>query len=272
MAAKKPQKVEIVAQDGPTEETVLDRTEKMLGQAGKLLSQMQASTRFNSAMRADGTCPIFYQDVVQHIALPWADFELSQMQLLARRAPKDDVFLRQLFDLVPSLEGKALIDVGSFTGVHAMMLRAFLKPKETHMFEPQKTMKEALETTIAVNGAGKDVTLHTDVIDEDGQDIVMSAYRPDRLSEATYLRRADGPLKSKSIDSLKIKKVGCLCLEFNNSKVNALRGAEKTLIKDRPVITLDLTARDIDEVRAFLEPHNYEDIRAGQHSIIFLPK
>ena len=54
--------------------------------------------------------------------------------------------------------------------------------------------------------------------------------------------------------------------------MNALRGAEKTLIKDRPVITLDLTARDIDEVRAFLEPLNYEDIRAGQHSIIFLPK
>jgi hypothetical protein len=70
MAAKKPQKIEIVAQDGPTEETVLERTEKMVGQAGKLLSQMQASTRFNSAMRADGTCPIFYQDVVQHIALP----------------------------------------------------------------------------------------------------------------------------------------------------------------------------------------------------------
>lgn len=253
-------------------ETVLTRSEKLLDQAGKLLSQMQATMRFNAAIRPDGTCPIFYNDVVQHIALPWADFDLHQMQLLARRAPKDEVFLRQLFDLLPSLEGKALLDVGSYTGTHAMLLRAFLKPRETHMFEPQKTMKDALTTTIAVNGAGKDVTLHTDVIDENGQDIVMSAYRPDRLYEATYLRRADGPLKSKSLDSYKIKKVGCINFDYNNAKVNALRGAEKILTTDRPVLTMDLTARDIDEVRAFLEPHNYEDIRAGQHSIIFLPK
>ena len=267
-ATPAPTKVDLVV----TEEAVLSRTEKLLIEASRLLSQMQVATRFNSAVRADGTCPIFYQDVVQHIALPWADFDQLQMHLLARRAPKDDVFLRQLFDLLPSLKGKALLDVGSFTASHAMMVRAILNPKETHLFEPQKTMTEALETTIAVNKADKDVTLHTDVIDEDGQEIVMSSYRPDRLSEAAYLRRAEGPLTAKSLDSYKFKNVGMICLDYNNAKVNALRGAAGILKKDRPVLTTDLTARDIDDVRAFLEPYDYEDVRAGQNSMIFLPK
>lgn len=268
-APAKPQMA--VVPDAP-EESMLARAEKLMTEASRMLSQMQVATRFNSAIRADGTCPIFYQDVVQHIALPWADFEQLQMLLLARRAPKDEVFLRQLIDLIPSLEGRALIDVGSFTGSHAMMLRAILNPSETHLFEPQKTMTEALETTIAVNKADKDVTLHTDIIDEDGQEIIMSAYRPDRLSEATYLRRAEGPLKARSLDSYKFKKVGMICLDYNNAKINALRGAAAILKKDRPVLTTDLTARDIDEVRTFLEPYDYEDVRAGQNSMIFLPK
>lgn len=250
----------------------MDAAERLLNEGRKLLAQMQAASRFSSAIRPDGTCPIFYDDTVVHIALPWGDFDTHQMQLIARHAPRDDVFLRQLFDLVPSLEGRAFIDVGSYTGTTAMITRAMLNPRETHLFEPQKTMKTALDITVTVNDADDDTTLHTDVVDEAGQEMTIGNYRADRLSDVSYLRRADGAMKAVALDDLGIDGVGLINLDYNNAKLPALRGAAGIIERDRPVITLDMSARDIEELREFIAPFDYEDVRAGQNSVLFLPK
>ena len=255
----------------PAEPTQDEATERLMQEARRLISSLQAAGRLN-AIREDGTVPVFYADEAFNIALPYSDIDSVQMQMLARRTATDDTLMQQILDMVPSLKGRALLDVGSYTGATAMMLHRFLTPDETHLFEPQNLMQEALATTIAKNPDTDNVTLHQVVIDEDGQSITRNASRPERLAEVGYLRREGGKITAKSIDSLGIKNVGMIHMDFGNTKIYALEGAKKTIEADRPVAILDLAGRDANEIRDFFEPFNYENQRVGRHAMMFLPK
>lgn len=256
--------------EDPAQTPIEEATHRAIGEARRILASLQAAARLH-ALRPDGTVPVFYADEVFSIALPWSDIELVQMQMLGRRTATDDTLMQQILDLVPSLEGRTLLDVGSYTGATAMMLHRFLKPAHTHMFEPQNLMQEALTTTIATNPGTENVTLHQTVIDEDVQPVVRNATRPDRLAEAAYLRREGGPLMAQSIDSYGFDNVGMIHMDFNNTKINALNGAKETIEAQRPVVIMDLAGRDTDEIRAFFEPFDYEFQRAGRHAMMMFP-
>ncbi|MCV2868328.1 hypothetical protein OEW28_06770 [Defluviimonas sp. WL0002] len=245
--------------------------QQLLDEARNAVQELRLSA---SLMRVspDGTCPIFYRDCVIHAALPWADVDQYQRKLLSRRAPEDEVLLTQLIDLIPSLAGRTLVDVGSFTGTTAFFLRTFLKPDATHLFEPQALMQEALRAAVARNGAeGSAIQLHRDILDQDEREMEIGASTPARLFQTRYLRREGGPLRSRALDSLELGPVGLLNVDFHNDKVPLLRGAMKTLERHRPIVVMDLTARDVQEVRDLLDPLKYTEVRAGRQSIICLP-
>ncbi|WP_439155634.1 hypothetical protein [Yoonia sp.] len=264
----------IVMSDDATKQardTVLDRAEVLIAEVRAVAREMHLAASL-AGVSDDGTCPIFFKDEVVHIALPWASVDQLQMTYVSRRMPADPVFMEQILDLVPTLEGKAFLDVGSYTGTFAMFVRRFLKPTSVHLFEPQNVMKDALLKTISANDGASDVRYHQVIIDEDDASHVIGAYSPTKLSEAKYLRREGGTLRARSIDSMAIADVGYINLDFPNAKVNAIRGAMATIEKDRPVLSVDLGARDIKEIRAIIEPLDYEAVRAGRNSIIFVPK
>lgn len=219
----------------------------------------------------DNLCPVYFEDEIYPVSLPFADFEAYQIRLAETRQPVDPVLLRQLIDFVPSLEGKALIDVGSFTGLQASILARILVPHSVYLFEPQKVMAAAIRKTIEANGLSETAVFSQDVIGEDGQAIHIGATRPDRLADTSYLRRATGSMTARSIDSLGLSDVGLVNLDYNDSKIPALRGMAATIEASRPVIVVDLGGRDIKEIDAFLSERGYTMQRAGRYSAIFLP-
>lgn len=259
------------AKAGSGEPEMNEQLERLLFEARAAIQDLRLAA---SLMRvaSDGTGSIFYRDSVVHAALPWADVDHFQSRLLSRRTPEDELILTQLIDLIPSLAGRTLVDVGSFTGTTAFILRAFLAPDATHLFEPQAVMAEALQAAIEKNAkTGGPITLHRDILDEEGQEIEIGANTPVRLWQTRYLRREGGALKARALDSFDLGTVGLINVDFVNDKVPFLRGAMQTIERDRPVIVVDLSARDIDEVRAELSPRDYQDVRAGRNSMIFLP-
>ncbi|RCW88292.1 FkbM family methyltransferase [Paracoccus lutimaris] len=220
----------------------------------------------------DGTCPVFHLDEVFQIALPWASFESYQYRIVNRHSVPDPVLFTQLFDLIPTLAGKALLDIGSFTGLQALVIRRFMSPSHVHMIEPQNMLQAPLKRTIDANPEGCPVTLVQEIIDDETSAMAISAVRTERLSETSYLRRDGGKLKSKSIDRLKLKNIGMINLDIPGTKVYALKGAETMLKKQRPVVMVNLSGRDVVEMKAFMEPLSYDFVRLGAHSALFLPR
>ena len=244
----------------------------LLAEARAVVGEMRLAAKLGE-MTPPGLCPIFYRDTVIKAALPWANADSLQRRLLATHAPLDDLLLTQVIDLVPSLAGAALVDVGSFTGSTAFFLRAFQKPAVTHLFEPQAIMQEALNAAIASNDPSLGpVILHRDVIDEEGQTVEIGSTTPSRLHQTRYLRREGGPIRARGLDALDLGRIGLLNLDFPNDKVPALRGGLATIARDRPVILMDLAARDIGDVRELLLPLGYRDIRIGRNSTLFFPE
>lgn len=248
-----------------------DNFQKIFDEARSVLQDFRSAAT-SLRISSDGTCPIFFRDCVIHAALPWADVDTLQRRLLVQRAPEDEVFIGQILDLIPALPDQILIDVGTYTGALGFTLRAFMEPKETHLFEPQAVMQESLHAATALNARnGNPIFLHRDILDEDGQQMEMGANTPARLSQTRYLRREGGKLAARSLDSFGFGPVGLINLDISNDKVPILRGALTTIRRDRPVICMDLTSRDLEDIRALLAPENYREVRAGRNSMILLP-
>ena len=243
----------------------------LLAEARGILSELRAAAMMQSRA-ADGTCALFYRDRVIYAALPWADVDAFQRRLLASRAPDDDLLLTQLIDLIPSLAGRALVDIGSFTGSAGFFLRALMGPDATHIFEPQSVMQESLTAAILRNSvSGGPIHFHSDILGEDGQEIEIGTSTPVRLYQTRYLHRSGGGLRARALDSFDLGKVGLINLDFYNDKVSVLRGALGVIERDHPAIVMDLTARDVINVRELLSPLGYRDIRVGRNSMLMLP-
>ncbi|NDW53442.1 FkbM family methyltransferase [Aliiroseovarius sp. PrR006] len=242
----------------------------LLTQAQNLIKQLERQIQLMSNPQ-EGTCSVFYRDEEFRVALPWASFENYQFRIASSHVVPDPVLLTQLFDLVPSLEGKSLIDVGSYTGLQGLVLRKFLSPASTHMVEPQKTVQNALSRTIEANSDGGPISLIRAVVDDGTSMMVRGDIQPAKLSETAYIRREGGDVEAKAIDDLGIENVGLINLDIPGQKIYALRGAEETMKKDKPVILTNLSGRDAVEIKEFMEARSYEAVRVGRHSLVCLP-
>ncbi len=246
------------------QDALLDRAKRVLDRLDQQINLMSNPV--------DGTCPVFHEDELFQIALPWASFDAYQNRIVTRRGVTDNVLYNQLFDLMPTLSGKALLDIGSYTGLQALVIRRFMSPSHVYMIEPQNMMQPLLRRTIDANPDGCPITLMQEVIDDETMPMAISAVRTERLSETQYLRRASGKLKSKSIDKLKLKNIGMINLDIPGSKIYALKGAETVLKKQRPVVMVNLSGRDATEMKEYMEPLSYEFVRIGAHAALFLPR
>lgn len=218
-----------------------------------------------------GTAPVFYDDAVFNIALPWASFEEYQFRILSRHAVPEPVFYTQLFDLLPSLTGKIMIDVGSYTGLQAMVMRHVMTPTHVVMIEPQNVMQPLLARTIAANPDGCPVTLLQLVIDDGTQGMVRSGTQPGKLHDTSYLRREGAALASHTLDSLDLGAVGLINLDIPGPKIYALRGAQTMLRNHRPAVVVNVAGRDVNEMREFMTTLDYEFVRLGERFAMFLP-
>lgn len=245
--------------------------EEMLVQARRLLYSLEQQVNLQSN-DVGGTCPIFYGDEVFHIALPWASFDNMQMRLASRHAPIDTLLLKQLLDLVPSLQGKSMIDVGAYTGLTGLIMRRYLKPDYLHLIEPQNVMQDSLKKSIAANPEGCGISLHQLVIDNGLEPMVRADSRPDRLSEVRYIRRDGGHVSAVALDSLDSDQVGLINLDIPGQKIYALQGTARTIETFRPAILTNLTGRDVKEIRDYLSEYGYKGVHVGENSMIYLPQ
>lgn len=234
-------------------------------------NQMRLSAKIAS-LPPDRLTRVYYNDKIYNICFSMVEFESYQQRLLETRQPFDLTMLTQLFDLVPTLDGKEIIDVGGFTGLQGLILAHELGAGHLHVFEPQKAAQEGLRATLMANDCAEKFTLYDVVVDEADQALAIAGMPPNRLAQVHFIRRSGASYASRSLDSYGFENIGLLNLDYNASKVPALRGAEKLISEQKPVVVLDLLGRDIDEIKILMSDHGYVMQIIGRHSVIFLPE
>lgn len=249
----------------------LVEVERALARVQAMLTNLHTQVQLLSHP-ADGICPILYRDHFLQIALPFVNSDVYQSRIACSRSIPDPVLFTQLFDLIPNLHGKSIIDVGAFTGLQGMLLRHVLAPSHLYLVEPLEVVRPYLEKTIAANADGCEVTLIQAIIDDGESKMAGATAPPGKMAESSYLRQADGEHDAISIDSLNIPDVGLIAFDIPSTKIYALRGAKRTLEEKRPAVLVNLLARDANEMKEFMAGISYVGQRAGTNSVLFLPE
>lgn len=255
----------------PEDQETMLQVEQLLKKATSLLASLETQVRLLSR-GPQGTYPLFHDDDMIEVSLPFAAFETTQMLMATRRNLPDPVLLRMLVDLMPSLEGHSIVEVGAFSGALSLFLHKLLNASATHLIEPQRSLIEGLRTTIeAAGGVEAGLHMHDFVIGARGQAMAIAATRPEKLAESYYVRREGGPLTATALDDLVLGSVKLMILDYAGPKVDAINGALTTIQTCRPVVCVDQSGRDTTELREIFGRFEYNDTPVGKRHFCFVP-
>ena len=144
--------------------------------------------------------------------------------------------------------GEVFIDCGAFTGdtINPFMRRC-KKYERIIAFEPGSGSFEKLKRKY---GANPKITLiNAGVYDRDGE--VMFFYdEKDKCFKITEdgSREAAVGLQVRTIDSLGLKRVSFIKMDVEGAELSALKGAEKTILRDKPKLAICIYHSDEDMV------------------------
>jgi len=123
-------------------------------------------------------------------------------------------------------KGEVFIDCGAFTGdTIDLFLRRCKEYKQIIAFEPDSKVFERLEKK---HGNNSKITL---------------------INAGVYDKEQGTALKVRTIDGLNLENASFIKMDIEGAELNALKGAEKTILRDKPKLAICIYHSDEDMIR-----------------------
>lgn len=143
------------------------------------------------------------------------------------------------FEIKTELENKVFVDAGAFFGDSIIVLQQ-LKPKKIIAFEPSEKNSQELIEMVGKNN-WKNVLLKKEGL---GEKKKISKFE-ERVAGSEIISRGNKKIKVNTIDSLNTE-INLIKMDIEGSELGAIRGAEKTIKKYKPVLIICLYHRGQD--------------------------
>jgi FkbM family methyltransferase len=166
--------------------------------------------------------------------------------------------------------GRVALDIGAYTGLFSII--AAMKGAHAVAFEPMPANRWRLSVNIALNKAK--VVIHDCAVSDDNG-ITELHYNPRvplttgaSLEAGDKLHHDSIRVTKVSIDSLAFKNIACMKIDVERHEPAVLRGAMKTIKRDRPALlieTLDDAARN--EVLRLLPAYRVNAVLDGRNTL-----
>lgn len=170
-----------------------------------------------------------------------------------------------LLDLVAglSLGAGLVLDVGANIGNHALFFVRVMG-RRVHVFEPQDHVRAALIESISLNEADDRVTVHALAVGQRAGTARLYKSEPGNLGSASTIHKYDDAdngiaVRVVAIDELHLdERVALIKIDAEGADHAVLMGAQETLEKDRPVVTVELDRQSTgDAILRLMEEHRY---------------
>ncbi len=141
------------------------------------------------------------------------------------------------------------LDLGANLGTHSLVMAELADSGEIYAFEPQSLMFSLLQANIFVNGIENIKALKFAVGEKDNDVISMDALHyltGDIQTNSGALRVDHGDLTlgdltlSRRVDSFSLPKIAFIKMDIQGAELEALRGAEKLIKRDRPILFIEI--------------------------------
>ena len=141
-------------------------------------------------------------------------------------------------NVVNNLKNKDFIDGGAFIGDTSLMLEKYYNPKKVYAFEPELRNFIIMGETIKRNNLKNIIPINKGIGDKEELLRIDSSFSDSRISEKGLQE-----IEIITIDNYVFRNnldVGLIQLDIEGYGLKALKGAEKTLKKYKPVLLIDI--------------------------------
>jgi FkbM family methyltransferase len=157
--------------------------------------------------------------------------------------------------------GDVALDIGAHIGLFTVLMARLVGPSgRVVAFEPTPATRDALKRTVALNRCDDRVEVRDEAVtDRSGE---ATFFDTDDLASnanslvATGRHRSGFAVKTVSVDDVLSSRglsAGCVKIDVEGAELQTLRGAERTLERDRPALALALHPHAIGQGGGSLE-------------------
>lgn len=182
----------------------------------------------------------------------------------------------------------AILDVGAYVGFHTLGFARFPLPSVTvHAFEPQRLVFQMLAGTVALNCLDNVYVYHKAVSENSGETFEFN--RIDYSKEANFGAfeleaprtpdfdgvRLAGTVESVEtlcIDDLSLDHVRLIKIDVEGMEHKVLRGAQRTISANRPLLFLEHEKTDFAAVKVMLKNWGYVSYYSQRPNILCIPE
>ncbi|CAN1525185.1 Methyltransferase FkbM [Paracoccaceae bacterium] len=239
---------------------------KVLGSLRQGTINLEVAAKLIS-LGPDRVADVVFNDTLLKFHVPLAGDDHVQTELMRFKRIFDHDLLISLSRKIPI--GGVMLDIGGYLGEHAVVYAKKFQAAHVHVFEPQGVLVPVIQRTLALNGI-ENATVHQKVVADGSARLALGRQRHFSLGETTFVARDDGEYQSISIDEMNLPQVDYVKIDFEGTKMMALRGMQQTLEKFKPVICTEFRGRDINEQVEFLGALGYRSEPLPQGHFLFV--
>lgn len=135
--------------------------------------------------------------------------------------------------------GTVALDIGSHIGTHTVKLSRLVGEKgRVFAFEPQRKIYRELRKNLEINQCSNVTALHCALGNKKG---ITQMSAPSSGNEAgTPIGSGGNEIEMFTLDSFKFKNLSFIKMDVEGFEQKVLAGAKKTIMKNRPVIVLEI--------------------------------
>ena len=207
----------------------------------------------------DHVLDIFYRGHQINFFLPNANIDGIQKQILRTKTFYEVTFLEKLYEYIKDKKGLA-IDAGANIGNHTLFFSKVCNFSSCYAIEPNPAVAHILERNVEINGLEKKVHRISKGIGAANTQMYLGVSPQDNLG-ATKLQKEGfrgTEIDIIALDQLNLKGVDLIKIDLEGMAVEALIGAEKTIVQNQPVLFVELFDDEFTKGQTFLAKLGYE--------------
>ncbi len=171
----------------------------------------------------------------------------------------EEVELAYLRDIVPP--GSVILEVGANVGNHAVYYGLFMEPKKIIVIEPNPFAIELLKQNAELNGITTIDTRHLGYGVGDRAGRFALHVEGANIGAARLIPAETGGIDVVPIDSIVEERVDFIKLDVEWMELEALRGAQNTLRRDRPILFIEVMNANLQAFDDWVRQNGYTVIK-----------
>lgn len=159
--------------------------------------------------------------------------------------------------------GMNILDVGANIGNHTVYFASVLGAKHVYSFEPMPLPSMIFRKNIILNGLENIVTLFEYGLGKEDTKakIVVDGSVYNNLGGTTLSECSDGKIEIKKLDGLCISdKIDFIKIDVEEMEASVLLGARETILRDKPLIWVEIFDKNYENVSYILHRMGYTKI------------